>query len=78
MNDTHCRRKRLAESSVAMVEQCTCGKLHLHVGPVTLHFERDAFAALVHTLETAVNTCQSERHRIADDLRLLFGQVCLD
>jgi len=75
MRDHPCRRKRLSESAVASVEQCTCGKLHLHVGPITLHFERDAFGEMVHTLNAAVDACGMERHRAFEDLRMFFGQL---
>jgi len=70
-----CRKKQLAESSVAMVESCSCGKWHLHVGPVTLHFARDAFAELVHTVSTAASVCATERLQAENDLKLLFGQL---
>jgi hypothetical protein len=45
---------RLAESSVAGVDVCGCGILHLHLGPLTLRLAPCALSELLGTLGQAV------------------------
>jgi len=49
-----CRRTRLAESSVATVDVCDCGVMHLHLGAVSLRIAPCALDELLSTLEQAV------------------------
>lgn len=49
-----CRRTRLAESSIASVDVCTCGKMHLHIGALTLRMAPSAVSELLATLGQAV------------------------
>lgn len=49
-----CRRKTLAASAVGRLELCTCGTVHLLVGPVTLRFPTGAIAALRDLLDEAL------------------------
>ena len=58
-----CRRTRLAESSVATVDVCDCGVMHLHLGAVTLRLAPCALDELLSTLE------QAARERAALDER---------
>lgn len=45
-----CQRTRLVTSSVAAVDQCSCGTMHLHIGAMTLHLQPEAYRQLVQTL----------------------------
>lgn len=38
-----CERETLAASCVGFVERCTCGSLHLGIGPVTIRVEPVTF-----------------------------------
>jgi hypothetical protein len=51
MNDQHmCVRQVLAHGCVANVERCSCGTLHLVMGPFTLRLTADQFRALFVTM----------------------------
>lgn len=45
---------RLAEGSLAAVDRCECGTLHVHVGAVTLRLHADALTELIGTLGHAL------------------------
>ena len=49
-----CRRKTLAESPVGRLDLCTCGTVHLAVGPVTMRLPTGAVAALRDLLDAAL------------------------
>lgn len=49
-----CRRVRLAESSVAAVDQCDCGMMQLHLAALTLRLTPDSLSELLATLGMAV------------------------
>jgi hypothetical protein len=69
-----CKRRVLAQGHVGLVEECACGKIHVNVGPVTLHFDLEAMASFGATLQAAVAEAYGARERAANDLRLLFGE----
>lgn len=69
-----CSRQKLAEGNVGLVEECRCGKIHLSVGPITMHFDLEAFEALARTLQAAVQERHVRQQRAANDLRLLLGE----
>jgi hypothetical protein len=56
-----CTRKRIAESSIAAVDACDCGMLHLHIGAITLRLAPCAISELLATLGEAVARQTAER-----------------
>lgn len=50
-----CCRAVLARGPCAEVTRCSCGHIHLAVGPVTLRLEEDVLRALGHTLLEAIH-----------------------
>ncbi|WP_147444756.1 hypothetical protein [Corallococcus sp. CA053C] len=61
----------LAQSPCAEVTRCSCGHIHLAVGPVTLRLEEDVLRALGHTLLEAIQhleeTAPTHAHAASDD-----------
>lgn len=53
MTEPGCARKRLAEGDFVVVEQCSCGSVHLTIGAVTLRLASSAIAEIATTLEQA-------------------------
>jgi len=49
-----CCRTRLAESSVAAVDVCSCGMMQLHIGALTMRLAPCAVSELLATLGEAV------------------------
>lgn len=47
-------KDRLAESSIAAVDLCGCGVMHLHIGALTLRLAPSAILELAETLGDAV------------------------
>jgi len=62
-----CRRLRLAQGSVAHVEECSCGVLQLHLGAVTLRFTPQAFDDLAGTVASALAAYRDLHASIAED-----------
>ncbi len=56
-----CARKTLAAGSMAMVEQCTCGAVHLTIGAVTLRLAPSAISSLSATLNDAACRLMAEQ-----------------
>ena len=56
MNDESqdCERTTLSESSVVLVEACTCGIIHLTLGAISLRFHPEAARSLCLTLNDAL------------------------
>jgi hypothetical protein len=50
-----CRHTRLAESSVAAIDQCSCGMLQLHLGAFTVRLAPCAALELLATLNAAMS-----------------------
>lgn len=50
---TACTQTRLAESSVAVVDLCSCGTLQVHIGPMTVRLAASALDELQNTLARA-------------------------
>lgn len=61
---TESRYRVLARGPVGEVDTaCGCGRVvRIHVGPVTLRFDREGLAALHQTLGNALATLARERH----------------
>ena len=53
MTTKPCVRRTLAVGDFAMVEQCTCGAVHVTIGPVTLRLAASAIAQIATTLNEA-------------------------
>jgi len=49
-----CGKTVLARGPCAEVTRCTCGHLHLAMGPVTLRLEEDVLRAIAVTLVEAI------------------------
>lgn len=65
-----CCRAVLAQSPCAEVTRCSCGHIHLAVGPVTLRLEEDVLRALGHTLLEAIQQLEApapHAHGASDD-----------
>ncbi|HEU4408011.1 MAG TPA: hypothetical protein VFS43_22305 [Polyangiaceae bacterium] len=58
-----CQRVPLASGPVARLEFCAhCQALSLHLGALTLRFDRDAAASLLETLSEALGALGGGRH----------------
>lgn len=53
MNDSICRRATLAASEYMLVEQCSCGSVHVTIGAITLRLAAGAIPGLATTLSDA-------------------------
>jgi hypothetical protein len=49
-----CQHTRLAESSVAAIDQCSCGMMQLHLGALTVRLAPCAALELLATLHDAM------------------------
>jgi hypothetical protein len=56
-----CHSRNLIRSQFASVDFCSCGKYHLHCGPLTLRFEEEAMQGLVHLLGKALMRRNAEK-----------------
>lgn len=76
-SQTGCFREVVAQSCVAGVERCSCGTLHLVLGPFTLRLSPDQFRTLLGTLIEGQNYLDghSEDARLSSyDLASLLGR----
>jgi hypothetical protein len=53
MNRQPCSRRTLAEGDLALVEQCSCGSVHVTLGTVTVRIPSAALASIAATLGQA-------------------------
>ena len=51
-----CLRTRLAETSVAAIDYCQCGHIHLHLGPFSMRLTPEALNGLRETIGVALST----------------------
>ncbi len=51
-----CTRRTLAAGDYMLVEQCTCGSVHVTIGAVTLRLSRSAIPSLAETLGDAARS----------------------
>ena len=75
MLDGKCERSVLAHGPVGRVEVCSCGMVHVCVGPVTLRLEPGAVAPLVRMLAEGHEALM---HRDDDAARNGTGERRLD
>jgi hypothetical protein len=63
MMDASCRsvRRLIARGPVCIVEECTCGVLHVSVGVLTLRLQKEVVASIWETLGEALQQ-RSGRH----------------
>ncbi len=59
MPTPHCCRTLLARSPSAEVARCTCGHIHLSLGPVTIRMDEGTLHAAWHTLGDALKALTS-------------------
>ena len=62
MPTTPCCRTLLARGPSAEVTRCTCGHLHLSVGPVTIRMDEDTLHAAWHTVGEALRALSHAAH----------------
>lgn len=67
-----CTRRTVAVGEYAMVEQCTCGAVHVTIGPVTLRLDAAAIGPIADTLNEAAHGLNLEQLLSA---RALHGEV---
>lgn len=51
-----CSRRTVAAGDLALVEQCSCGAVHLTIGAVTLRLAPNAIPSLAGTMNEAART----------------------
>jgi len=56
MDSKSCSRRTLAEGDLALVEQCSCGSVHLTIGTVTLRVASAALPSIAATLGHAARS----------------------
>jgi hypothetical protein len=61
MDDADCRRERLAGTAGLVVDQCTCGCVHLTIGAMTLRLQADGVVEVANVLQQAVIELQRRR-----------------
>jgi hypothetical protein len=53
---TRCSRQVLAATDFAVVEECSCGSIHLTIGAITLRLTTDALPLLASVVGDAART----------------------
>ncbi len=61
MNRRGCSRDILAESSIGSIERCSCGCVHLTLGPLSLRLDEAAIVGLAAMITRAVATLENRR-----------------
>ncbi|MCK8497186.1 MULTISPECIES: hypothetical protein [Myxococcus] len=62
-----CGKKVLARGPCAEVTRCTCGHIHLAMGPVTIRVEEEVLRAIGMTLAEAVHNLDEPERSHADE-----------
>jgi hypothetical protein len=63
-----CNRRLLASGDLTLVEQCSCGSVHVTIGAVTLRLASSAIASLASTLgDAAVALARPNMPAIAEE-----------
>lgn len=55
-----CRRRRLAESGIISVDQCSCGAFQLHIGALSLRLDEGTLSEVLATLGLALERALRE------------------
>mgnify|MGYP001265314165 CR=1 FL=1 len=67
-----CKRGVLARAAGYRIEYCTCGHIHVSVGPITMHMEPSACESFTQVLNEAMETfAENEAKGTPPTLRLL-------
>lgn len=78
MNDKHvCFRQLLSHGSLASIERCSCGTLHLVMGPFTLRLSADQFKSLFVTMleaQSCLNDEAEKSHEATTSLANMLSQ----
>lgn len=78
MNEKHaCFREVIARGCVANVERCTCGTLHLLLGPFSLRLSPEQFRSLLGSLLEAQSSLE-ERVDDPRDSTLALARILSD
>ena len=67
MPPSPCRRTVLARGPSAEVARCTCGHIHLSLGPVTIRLDEDTLHATWHTVGDALRTLSGGVEEVAPE-----------
>ncbi len=70
MDNSSCIRRTLAVGEFAVVEQCTCGAVHVTIGAVTMRMSQHTLVPLATTINEAARTLTLDRalqHRTSDE-----------
>jgi hypothetical protein len=64
-----CSRRHLASGDLMLVEQCSCGAVHVTIGAVTLRLAESALPSLATTMTEAVHVLRErETARVRSEL----------
>lgn len=66
-DDHQCARTRLAQGSLAAVDECECGMLQVHIGAMTLRMAACAMTELTETLHQALLEHKRRIHAHEDE-----------
>ncbi|WP_257454396.1 hypothetical protein [Archangium lipolyticum] len=61
-----CCRTLLAHGPSAEVARCTCGHIHLSLGPMTIRMDEDTLHAVWHTMGDALRALSRAPERTAE------------
>lgn len=53
VNNSNCKRRRLAQCGSFAVYECECGAIHLIIGYVTIRLEKHAYAEMANVVAEA-------------------------
>jgi len=71
-DDHQCDRTRLAQGSLAAVDECECGMLQVHIGAMTLRVAACAMAELCDTFSQAMFEYE-RRRQPSEEEPVTFG-----
>ena len=66
MSAPPCCRTLLARGPSAEIARCSCGHIHLSLGPVTIRLDAETLHAAWHTMGDALRALADERHGTAE------------
>ncbi len=55
MKQHQCKRITLAQNPISLIEQCSCGSIHLTIGAITLRVQPSAFRTLATSVAEALS-----------------------
>ncbi|MBX3156152.1 MAG: hypothetical protein KF773_09145 [Deltaproteobacteria bacterium] len=63
-----CNRRMLASGDITLVEQCSCGSVHVTIGAVTLRLSSAAIPSLASTLASAAAVLTTDARPQTEEL----------